>query len=95
MENIKICPACKGAKRFLGMGMIKYEECGHCLGVGYIKTTEEEGSDDSNEIMSIHITEKGLQAIEEIKKEQAATAAKVAAVVSQKAKPRGRPKNGK
>ena len=34
------CPACKGAKRTLSMGMIKYDDCKQCNGFGSIVDTE-------------------------------------------------------
>jgi phage/plasmid primase-like uncharacterized protein len=41
MSEFKRCPACKGKKRIMGMGMIKWDDCKYCLGVGHVKNEEQ------------------------------------------------------
>ena len=35
------CPACRGARRSWGPGMIKFEDCSACKGVGHVLRDEE------------------------------------------------------
>lgn len=41
MEKIITCPACKGLKKIMGLGMMGVKNCTSCDGIGSIKIEED------------------------------------------------------